>query len=155
MKKAESPRSACPINYSLEMLGDKWSLLILRDIIQFGKNTYGDFVTSDEKIARNILASRLSKLQREGMVTKRPHPQDKRKDIYEVTEKGLAVIPILLDMSEWGSGYGTPPDAMLTAWLELVRTRRAEVITNIRVAVKEGRSTFGGTDSVAAQMLLP
>jgi DNA-binding HxlR family transcriptional regulator len=153
MKKSLPNRSACPINFSLESFGDSWSLLILRDIIQFGKKTYGEFINSEEGIARNILADRLVKLQEEGILVKRPHPVDKRKDIYKVTDKGLGLVPLLLDMSEWGSQFGTPPDPLLATWLAFVRENRAAVIANVQQAVREGRSMFRGPDCVAAQML--
>src|SRR5690349_18275425 len=96
-------RSGCPISFSLEMVGDAWSLLILRDIIYFGRKTYNEFLASDEGIARNILADRLVQLQAKGLLIKKPHPADRRKEIYEVTQDGLELVPILLELAEWGS----------------------------------------------------
>lgn len=142
-----APRSRCPITFSLETFGDGWSLLILRDIIYFGKRTYGEFIASEEHIARNILANRLERLQRKGLLTKRTHPHDRRKDIYEVTEAGLGTLPILLDMADWGTIYGRETTAP-EAWLQLVRTRRGEVIATVRATVRAGGSIFAGKDCV-------
>lgn len=99
---ANSLRSNCPINYSLEVIGDSWSLLIVRDIVFAGKKTFAEFLASDEHIARNILTSRLRKLQENGILTKSPHPTDKRSDIYNLSAKGEELIPTLSVLSKWG-----------------------------------------------------
>ncbi|NOT47110.1 MAG: helix-turn-helix transcriptional regulator [Acidobacteria bacterium] len=96
-------RSDCPVNFAVETIGDKWSLVILRDIIFWGKRTYGEFLRSDEKIATNILAGRLEYLEEEGLVSKSPHQTDKRKDIYMVTEKGIALVPMFVEMIAWSA----------------------------------------------------
>ena len=96
-------RSDCPVNFAVETLGDKWSLVILRDIIFWGKHTYGEFLKSDEKIATNILANRLEYLEKEGLISKSPHPDDKRKDYYSVTEKGVALVPMFIEMIAWSA----------------------------------------------------
>jgi DNA-binding HxlR family transcriptional regulator len=100
-------RSDCPVNFAVETLGDKWSLVILRDMIFWGKQTYGEFLRSDEKIATNILAGRLEYLENEGLISKSPHATDKRKDVYSVTESGIALIPILLEMIAWSANNKT------------------------------------------------
>src|SRR5699024_8952225 len=91
-------RSHCPVNYCIEIFGDKWSLLIIRDIVFVGKKTYGDFLKSEEGIATNILASRLAFLEEQGILSRSPSPTDKRKDFYTLTEKGLDLIPIVLNI---------------------------------------------------------
>src|SRR5688572_19894369 len=96
-------RSDCPVNFAVETLGDKWSLVILRDIIFWGKHTYGEFLRSDEKIATNILANRLEYLEREGLISKSPHPDDKRKDYYSVTEAGIELVPMFIEMIAWSA----------------------------------------------------
>jgi DNA-binding HxlR family transcriptional regulator len=96
-------RSDCPVNFAVEILGDKWSLLIIRDIIFWGKKTYGDFLRSDEGIATNILASRLASLEKGGILSKATDAADKRKDVYRVTEKGLDLIPVLIEMVAWSA----------------------------------------------------
>lgn len=104
-------RSHCPINFALETFGDKWSLLVVRDMVFAGKRTYGEFLGSEEGIATNVLADRLALLQHEGIITKLPHPTDKRKEIFVLTEKGLDLIPVLLQIELWSSRYDTESNA--------------------------------------------
>src|SRR4029079_5008303 len=97
LRKSTGKRSSdCPVNFAVESLGDKWSLVIVRDMIFWGKKTYGDFLKADEQIATNILADRLAFLEKEGIISKSPDPADKRKEIYRVTERGIDLIPMLL-----------------------------------------------------------
>src|SRR5689334_10657304 len=103
--KKQQRRSNCPISFILEILGDTWSLLIVRDIVYFGKRTYGEFLESEERIATNILANRLANLEQNGILVKKPHPEDKRKEIYSLTEKGLDLIPLLLEMANWSAKH--------------------------------------------------
>src|SRR5262249_49662064 len=103
--RKQNRRSDCPVNFAVEIFGDRWSLLIIRDIVFWGKKTYGDFLKSREHIATNILAARLARLEQEGILRKVPHGADKRKDLYSLTEKGLDLIPILLDLVAWGAKY--------------------------------------------------
>ena len=105
MKQKQYRRSDCPINFALETFGDMWSLLIVRDIVYFGKKTYGEFLESDEGIATNILASRLAQLEQKGVLLKKPHDTDKRKEVYALTEKGLDLIPILLELANWSAQH--------------------------------------------------
>ncbi|GHO63714.1 hypothetical protein KSC_026060 [Ktedonobacter sp. SOSP1-52] len=153
MKHTYERRSQCPINFSLEMLGDAWSLLIIRDIIYYGKKTYGEFLESGEGIARNILADRLAQLQQKGLLTKRPHLADRRKDMYELTPGGLDIIPILLDMAEWGATHSDTTNAP-REWLKAVRVHREEMIRLIRTTVQNGGSIFTGPNSVVNKISL-
>lgn len=98
-------RSHCPINFSLEVFGDRWSLLIIRDIVFFGKKTYGEFLKSEEGFATNVLADRLVSLEQLGILRKSPHTTDKRKDFYNLTEKGLDFIPMMLQIVLWSAKY--------------------------------------------------
>jgi DNA-binding HxlR family transcriptional regulator len=98
-------RSHCPVNYGLEIFGDRWSLLIVRDIVFSGKKTYGEFLKSEEGFATNILASRLVFLEEKGILRKTPHSADKRKDFYSLTDKGLDLIPMLLDIVLWSAKH--------------------------------------------------
>src|SRR5215813_12696097 len=116
-------RSDCPINFALESFGDLWTLLIVRDIVYFGKKSYGEFLESDEGIATNILASRLEQMEATGLLVKHPHPFDKRKELYELTEKGLDLIPILLELANWGAHHDPQTDAPL-AWIALVNDNK-------------------------------
>lgn len=98
-------RSTCPIGSVLDILGDKWSLLIIRDLAFMGKATFGDFASSEEKISTNILADRLSWLELWGMISKNPDPTNKKKFLYKLTEKGVDLLPILLEMILWSDKY--------------------------------------------------
>jgi DNA-binding HxlR family transcriptional regulator len=99
-------RSGCPINLTLEVLGDKWSLVIIRDIIFGNRRHFRELLTnSEEGIASNILADRLKRLADEGIVTKADDPSHKQKSIYSLTEKGIELLPVLAQMSAWGLKY--------------------------------------------------
>lgn len=111
MKKQQDPNSGkCPITFALDIFGDKWSLIILRDIIFKGKKSYGEFLTSSEKISTNILASRLLKIESEGLVSKSQDTQNLSKYIYQLTPKGKDLIPLMLDMIEWSVKYNPQPN---------------------------------------------
>lgn len=101
----EHLRSHCAVNYGVEIFGDRWSLLIIRDIVFAGKKSYGEFLKSEERIATNVLASRLSSLEKEGIIQKTPNLNDRRKDFYILTEKGLDLIPIVLNIALWSAKY--------------------------------------------------
>ncbi|WDF57268.1 winged helix-turn-helix transcriptional regulator [Mucilaginibacter sp. KACC 22063] len=101
-------RSECPISFSLDYIGDKWILLILRDLIFTNKCSYGDFLTSDEKIATNILADRLKLLEANEFIKSEVSPEKKNKFIYSLTEKGIDLIPAIVELMIWGSKYNPP-----------------------------------------------
>ena len=107
MKEIKS-RSACPLSYTLDFFGDKWSLLILRDMALNDKSTYGEFLNSDEQIATNILADRLSMLETYGFVTKQVAADKKSKFVYRLTEKGISLVPVILEIGLWGSIFNPP-----------------------------------------------
>ncbi|GAB4024800.1 winged helix-turn-helix transcriptional regulator [Spirosoma koreense] len=102
------PRSGCPLSYTLDFFGDKWSLLILRDMALNNKSTYGEFLNSAEKIATNILADRLNMLETYGFVTRQVAADKKSKVIYSLTEKGISLVPVILEIGLWGSKYNPP-----------------------------------------------
>src|SRR5882757_4884006 len=97
-KRKPKRRSGCPLNASIEMLGDRWSLLILRDMMLRGANTYKQLLACDEAIATNILADRLVKLKADGIIERRTDPDDRRKQIYALTAKGIDLAPVLAEM---------------------------------------------------------
>ena len=99
------PRSGCPLNVSVEILGDRWSLLIIRDMMLRGFRSYTQFLESYERIATNILAHRLKKLEAYGIVATRPDPLDGRKLIYTLTEKGMDLAPVLTEMVLWTAAH--------------------------------------------------
>ena len=104
-------RSECPISCSLDIFGDKWSLLIIRDLMFFQKSTYGDFLKSAEGIATNILASRLQSLEENNLIKKLEHPDSKAKVLYQLTQKAIDLLPIIVEIHLWADKYlGTPAD---------------------------------------------
>lgn len=98
-------RSECPINFSLEIWWDKWSLLIVRDLVFKKECTYGDFLKSPEKIATNILVARLKMLEENEIITKKEYPNNKVKSLYRLTQKGIDLIPILVEINLWAEKY--------------------------------------------------
>ena len=98
-------RSDCPLNFGLETFGDKWSLLIIRDLMFFGKKSYNEFLTSAECISTNILAERLAMLEKEKIIKKRKDKAHKQKWIYTLTEKGIDLAPILINIGLWSEKY--------------------------------------------------
>jgi DNA-binding HxlR family transcriptional regulator len=103
------PRSYCPINLSLEIFGDTWTLLVLRDLMFSGKRHFRELLQCDEKISSNILAERLARLVEHGLLTRSDDPTHKQKAIYSLTEKGIALLPIVVQIGAWGSRW--VPDA--------------------------------------------
>jgi len=106
-KKKPTPkrRSGCPLNASVEVLGDRWSLLIIRDMMLRGFRTYKEFLQSYERIATNILADRLRKLETHGIIASIRDPSDGRKLIYSLTPKGLDLAPVLTEMVLWAAAH--------------------------------------------------
>lgn len=102
-------RSECPLSCSLDIFGDKWSLLIIRDLMFENKCTYNDFLKSQEGIATNILASRLKELEENGIIEKSAHPDSKAKNLYRLTSKGIDLLPILIEVYIWSDKYFTIP----------------------------------------------
>ena len=104
-KPAFKRRSGCPLNASIEMLGDRWSLLIIRDMMLHGSSTFKEFLESYERPATNILADRLRRMEFYGIITTRPDRNDGRKIIYRLTSKGLDLAPVLTEMVLWAATH--------------------------------------------------
>ena len=103
--KCIKKRSFCAVSSALDIIGDKWSLLIIRDILFDDKHTYGEFLSSEEKIATNILADRLLLLESVGLISKIVTPENKTKVYYQLTPKGLDLLPVLLEILLWSDKY--------------------------------------------------
>jgi DNA-binding HxlR family transcriptional regulator len=124
-------RSGCPLNASVEMLGDRWSLLILRDMMLRGFRTYNQFLQSYEGIATNILADRLKRLVAHGILATQEDPSDGRKLIYLLTPKGIDLAPVMTEMVLWAARHEETGNQSLVqimrkdkkAFLESVRRR--------------------------------
>ncbi len=152
MKHTHHRRSDCPINFALEVFGDPWSLLLIRDIVYFGKKTYGEFLASEEGMATNILASRLAHLEQQGILTKRLSASDKRKEEYILTEKGLDLIPVLVEMANWSAQYD-PQTTAPADWIALMKSEREQMIQQIRETVQGGGSVFVGEKSLLTRLV--
>ncbi len=122
-------RSGCPLNASVEILGDRWSLLIIRDMMLRGFRTYKEFLGSYEKIATNILADRLQKLITHGIITTKADPSDGRKLIYSLTPKGIDLAPVLTEMVLWAAAH---EDTANQALVRQMRKDKEQFISNVR-----------------------
>ncbi len=103
----DKKRSDCPVSCSLEIFGDRWSLLIIRDIMLRGKVSYSEFLASEEKIASNILVNRLNVLEAENILFKEVSTLNKSKFVYSLTQKGVDLLPIVIEIMDWGAKYNT------------------------------------------------
>lgn len=114
----------CPVTYGLDIFGDRWSLLIVRDMLFRGKRHYGQFAKSSERISSNILASRLARLEEAGIIAKADDPDNQKRFIYSLTDKGLALVPVLLEIVAWSARFDpqakTGPDLLRGAPADLV-----------------------------------
>jgi DNA-binding HxlR family transcriptional regulator len=122
-------RSGCPLNASVEMLGDRWSLLIIRDMMLRGFRYYKEFLESYEGIATNILADRLRKLEAYGIITTGRDPSDGRKLIYLLTAKGIDLAPVLTEMVLWAAAHEYTENQAL---VRLMKKDKAQFLTRIR-----------------------
>ncbi|MDC0117912.1 helix-turn-helix transcriptional regulator [bacterium] len=103
--KNSKRKSDCPINFGLELFGDRWTFLIVRDLMFKGKHYFGEFVNSEEKIATNLLSDRLSMLESENMIFRSKDKNHKQKIIYKLTKKGIDLMPVLIEIIMWSALY--------------------------------------------------
>ncbi|HEY4978923.1 MAG TPA: helix-turn-helix domain-containing protein [Candidatus Acidoferrum sp.] len=129
MKTSQKWRSGCPLNASVEILGDRWSLLILRDMMLRGFQSYKEFLSSYEKIATNILADRLRNLEHHGIITTQKDPMDGRKVIYRLTAKGIDLAPVLTEMVLWAGAHEKTENEAL---VRRMRGDKAQFLAEIR-----------------------
>ena len=122
MKKMKR-RSDCPISCSLDIWGDKWSLLIIRDLISLKKCRYSDFLKSAEGIATNILATRLQTLEENKIIEKSDDPESKSKGYYELTQMGIDLLPILIEIDLWSEKYFPIPEDIKTQLIEVKKDK--------------------------------
>ena len=132
-------RSGCPVSISLDVFGDRWSLLIVRDLMVRGYRTFKEFRESGEGIATNILTDRLRKLEAAGIVIAEAQEQDKRRVNYHLTEKGIDLAPVLLELLVWGARH---EDAGLSCkFIEEMAENREEVLAEVRRRWRERDTT--------------
>ena len=149
-KPRDIQRSGCPINLTLEMLGDRWSLIIIRDLMFGNRRHYRELLNlSEEGIASNILADRLKRLVEKGLLSKRDDPSHKQKSIYSLTEPAIQLVPLLAQMGAWGRRH-TPVSRELSIRAELLENGGPRMwnafMTELRAihlgAAKPRRSVF-------------
>lgn len=130
-------RSSCAISQSLDVLGDKWSLLIIRDLVYFGKETYGDLLKMEEGIATNVLADRLVVLEKEGLITKEIFVGSKSKFKYKLTPKGVDIYPIIVEMMLWCGKYcEVMPEQK--AFAKMTKQKREAFVEDVMKKYSEG-----------------
>jgi DNA-binding HxlR family transcriptional regulator len=142
-KPRPSRRSGCPISIALEILGDSWSLLIVRDLMFKNLHTFNEFLGAGEGIASNILADRLSKLEAAGIVTKSPDEADGRRFRYHLTEKGIDLAPALIEIILWAARY-EKTDAPAST-LRAMRGHRDAFVAGIRDQWQKGIGAAAGS----------
>lgn len=130
--KDSKKRSDCPISCSLDVWGDKWSLLIVRDLMFAKQCTYGDFLKAEEKIATNILASRLQTLEENGIINKFEHPDSKAKVLYKLTQKGIDLVPLLIEINLWAEKYYDLPADRKAMLKEVKKDKEAFIKTTTK-----------------------
>lgn len=134
MKRAKK-RSSCPISFALDIFGDKWTLLVVRDLLFMDKAYYGDFLESEEGIATNILADRLRLLEQAEIVAKRQDQKIKTKIIYSLTKKGIDLLPVLFEILLWSTKYH-PETSAPKDFLALARKNKEGMIRQIRAKLR-------------------
>ena len=132
-------RSGCPVSVSLERFGDRWSLLIIRDLMVRGFRTFKEFQTSGEAIASNILADRLKKLQRAEIISAQPDDADARRLNYRLTQKGIDLAPVLLELLIWGAQH--EKTAAPCALIADMAKDRARILAEVRRRWEQGDRT--------------
>lgn len=132
--RPDNRRSDCPIANALDLLGDRWSLLIVRDLVFRGFREFGQFLNGGEGISTNILTERLERLQCAGILVRSDHPVDGKKYVYRLTEKGIDLIPVLIQLVLWGAKY-TPEHAAPADVLKQMRSDPERMIAALRAAL--------------------
>lgn len=132
--KAPARRSDCPISYALDFVGDKWTLIVLRDLIMGRKRYFQEFLDSNENIASNILAARLKLLERAGLVTRDTDPTHGRRVIYAPTAKALDLLPAILELVLWGVKYDAARSSPPSQLLRRLNKDRDGLIAEMRAA---------------------
>jgi DNA-binding HxlR family transcriptional regulator len=128
---SRSKRSHCPIAFALDIFGDKWSLLVLRDLLFKDKHRFGEFLAAEEGISTNILAERLARLEAEGLIAKSQDPDNGRQFIYAPTPKALDLLPSLLEISLWSAKHD-PKTAAPPALMRRIRADRDGFIRELK-----------------------
>ena len=133
-------RSHCPVNYVLEQFGDRWSLLIIRDLMFKGKRHYNEFFESDEKVSTSVLGDRLKMLEESGIISKGKDDVKKSRIKYSLTKKGIDILPIMVDIIIWSGFYDEKTEAS-NDFLALATERRDDLLSSIKEKLKKEHLT--------------
>jgi DNA-binding HxlR family transcriptional regulator len=135
MGKQKPSGGNCPIDYALTVFGDRWTLLVVRDLMFRGKRHFREIIESPEGIASNILATRLQKLEAHGLIVRYRDPENRKQVVYELTKKGLDLAPMLIEMIRW-SGTHDPDTGAPKAFLDRARRDRDGLVKEIVAAAR-------------------
>ncbi|MFV1975958.1 MAG: winged helix-turn-helix transcriptional regulator [Candidatus Scalindua sp.] len=124
-------RSNCPVTYTLDIIGDRWAVLIIRDIIFFGKSSFGEFAKSQEGIATNILTDRLKRLEEQNILTKTTNQANQKKFVYSLTEKGLDLLPIIVEMILYSEKHD-PETVVTKSQLKEIKANKEKFILELQ-----------------------
>ena len=131
-------RSDCPVHFALETFGDRWSLLIIRDLMFKDRTTYTEFLRAEEGIATNVLADRLARLEADGVVESERDPRTGRAARYRLTAKGVDLLPVLIEIIVWSASYD-PGTAADRDFVQRARADRAGLEADLRRSLTGGR----------------
>ncbi|MEL6194551.1 MAG: helix-turn-helix domain-containing protein [Bacteroidota bacterium] len=131
-------RSDCPISFSLDILGDKWTMLILRDLALNSKHFYKDFLEAGEGMATNVLSDRLKMLESYGIIKSKPYEKRKTMKFYSLTEKGIALIPVLIELWVWGAKFDPETTVSKEELNARLASRQKQIDKYVRIAREEG-----------------
>jgi len=133
-------RSHCPINYALEHFGDKWSLLIIRDLMFKQKRHYNEFFESDEKVSTSVLGDRLKQLEQSGIISRGEDKVKKSRIKYSLTKKGIAMLPFMVDMIVWSGMFDNATEAVKDFLIQAKNSKEA-LISSIKERLEKEHLT--------------
>jgi DNA-binding HxlR family transcriptional regulator len=134
----EPRRSDCPISFALEIFGDRWTLIVLRDLMLRSRQRYKELLQGDEGIATNVLAERLKRLEHRKLITKKRDPADARQFIYLPTELAVSLVPMLVEMTAWG--IRTSDSEVGSDFLDRFETERDKLISDLQQKIRQEAS---------------
>jgi DNA-binding HxlR family transcriptional regulator len=135
MVSRNSSRTGCPISFALGIFGDRWSLLVLRDLVLKGKRRFTELLAAEEGIATNILSDRLRRLEDQGLIVREPDAHDRRRFIYRPTPMAVDLVPMLVEVVVWGA-RNDPGTAVPESFIRLFEEDRDALIESIRESVE-------------------
>lgn len=135
IKTGDRTRSVCPVSYALEIFGDRWSLLVLRDVMLEARICYKDMLAANPGLATNVLADRLKRLERRGLLSKKRDPSDARRYVYMPTEAAIALIPMMVEMIVWSARQGAAEAP--SSFVKRFETDRNALIAELKGHVRD------------------